>query len=133
MENVFKDMSEKDWRENLTDEQFRSLREKGTERRFTGEYVDKFDDGIYYCAGCHSKLFNSENKFKSGCGWPSFDEPISDDAIIETQDHSFGMLRTEISCANCGGHIGHVFPDGPRDSTGLRYCTNSISLKFDTE
>ena len=131
MDKSIEEMTDQDWRDQLSPEQYRALRQKGTEYGFTGEYVDKFDDGTYHCAGCGADLFKSDDKYHSGCGWPSFDKPINDEALVETTDHSFGMTRVEITCAKCGGHIGHVFPDGPRDTTGMRYCTNSISLKFD--
>lgn len=133
MEKDIKDMTEDDWREQLSKEQYYVLREQGTEPAFQGIYVDNHDDGIYKCAGCNSPLFKSDNKFESGSGWPSFDQPVSEDAIEEIRDDSHGMIRTEIRCAKCGGHIGHVFPDGPRATTGLRYCTNSLSLDFEKE
>ena len=120
------------WREKLTDDEYAVLRNKGTERAFTGEYWDVFDDGTYHCRGCGEPLFTSESKFDSGCGWPSFDRALSQEAVAEARDTSHGMIRTEILCKNCGGHLGHVFPDGPTD-TGLRYCVNSLSVRLEPD
>lgn len=116
------------WKNKLTPEQYYILREKGTERPFTGKYNDFFEEGIYICAGCNNELFKSDSKFNSGCGWPSFDNSIQN-SIDETLDKSHGMIRTEITCSNCGGHLGHIFNDGPT-ATGMRYCVNSISIEF---
>lgn len=124
--------SEEEWREQLTPQQFYVLREKGTERPGTGEYDLHFEDGVYKCAACNAPLFNSDSKFDAHCGWPSFDKAIGDSTVIEKKDYSHGMIRTEILCANCGGHLGHVFDDGPTE-TGMRYCINSVSLDFDKE
>jgi peptide-methionine (R)-S-oxide reductase len=121
--------TEKDWKEKLTDEQYNVLRLKGTERPFTGEYWNNKEKGVYYCAGCGTPLFDSKSKFKSGSGWPSFTAPIADSNVDESQDNSFNMRRTEVLCSKCGGHLGHVFDDGPKP-TGMRYCINSISLDF---
>lgn len=118
-----------EWRRILTAEQFRVLRRAGTEPAFSGALTDAFDDGTYVCAGCGSELFASQVKFHSGCGWPSFSAAISDDAVTEHVDHSFGTTRTEVRCAVCEGHLGHVFNDGP-PPTGLRYCINSVSIRF---
>lgn len=122
-----KDKDDQYWREKLTPEEFHVLRQKGTERAFTGEYWDAEDEGVYHCRGCGEALFNSESKFDAGCGWPSFDRPASGTVIGEERDTSHGMIRTEVLCQKCGGHLGHVFPDGPTD-TGLRYCINSLSI-----
>lgn len=124
-------MSESDWQERLSPQAYYVLRQKGTERAFTGIYTDLEDKGVYHCQGCHAKLFSSEHKFHSGCGWPSFDRSISSNALNETLDLSHGMRRIEITCHHCGGHLGHVFPDGPQDTTGLRYCINSAALSFE--
>jgi peptide-methionine (R)-S-oxide reductase len=124
--------TEEQWRAELRPEQYRVLREKGTERPFSGEYDHTFEPGTYRCAGCGAELFASEKKYDSGCGWPAFYAPASEEAIDEERDVSFGMIRTEVMCANCGGHLGHVFPDGPHP-TGLRYCINSASLQLDKE
>jgi len=122
--------SDSAWKLKLTDEEFRVLRKKGTERPFTGRYSNFFKPGIYVCKGCGAELFSSETKFDAHCGWPSFYEGINKTGIVETKDLSLGMERIEVTCANCGGHLGHVFDDGPADKTGLRYCINSVSLGF---
>ena len=126
-------MTEKDWKEKLTEEQYRVLREKGTERAFTGTYDLHFKDGAYHCAGCNTKLFDSGSKYDSGCGWPAFYKTAAEGVVVEKVDKSFGMIRTEVLCANCGGHLGHVFPDGPTDKGGMRYCINSVSLAFEDD
>lgn len=121
--------TEKEWRAELTPEEFRILRQKGTEPAFTGKYWDNKQQGMYYCAACKQPLFDSKTKFKSGTGWPSFYEPIRENYIKEYHDNSYGMMRTEVTCGRCDGHLGHVFDDGPQP-TGLRYCINSVSLGF---
>jgi peptide-methionine (R)-S-oxide reductase len=120
-----------EWREQLTPEQYRILREKGTERAFTGEYNQTKEKGTYRCAGCGTELFSSETKFESGTGWPSFYAPIAEENVREETDLTHGMRRTEVMCDACGGHLGHVFPDGPQP-TGQRYCLNSAALKLDS-
>ena len=120
---------EEEWKEILTPEQFRILRKKGTERAFTGEYHNSKKEGLYICAGCGNELFHSDAKFDSGTGWPSFWMPISDENIGTQSDNSLFMRRTEVLCSRCGGHLGHVFDDGP-PPTGLRYCLNSLALDF---
>ena len=126
------DKSEEAWKKELSEEEYRVLREKGTERAFTGKYNLHFDDGMYKCRACGNPLFTSESEFESGCGWPSFDDQVSEDAVVTERDTSHGMIRTEILCGNCGSHLGHVFNDGPTES-GLRYCVNSVSVDFDSK
>tara|TARA_B100001287_G_C22603682_1_gene491648 strand:+ start:578 stop:970 length:393 start_codon:yes stop_codon:yes gene_type:complete len=123
-----KNVSEEKWKDILTQEQFKILREKGTESPFSGIFNTHFEEGTYFCAGCNAPLFKSETKFNSGCGWPSFDASIKG-SIKYSLDKSLGMIRTEILCNNCNGHLGHVFNDGPTE-TGTRYCVNSLSLDF---
>jgi peptide-methionine (R)-S-oxide reductase len=123
--------TEAEWRERLTPEQYDILRNKGTERPFTGRFVDEKTPGMYRCAGCGAELFSSETKFESGSGWPSFTEPADLENVALHEDRSHGMVRTEVTCKRCGGHLGHVFPDGPRDRGGLRYCINSCALDLE--
>ena len=124
------DKDEAAWREQLTAEEFYVLREKGTERAFTGEYWNVWKEGAYHCRGCGELLFQSDTKFDAGCGWPSFDRPATEGVVKEARDTSHGMIRTEVLCQKCGGHLGHVFPDGPTE-TGQRYCINSLSIKLE--
>ncbi len=123
--------TEEEWKGILTPEQFRVLRQKGTERAFTGEYYKHKEGGIYRCAACGNELFTSEAKFDSGCGWPSFYQALDKDKVDEHVDTTHGMQRVEVTCKACGGHLGHIFPDAPQTPTGMRYCINSVSIKFE--
>jgi len=126
-------MNDEEYRKKLTPEQYQVTRLKATERPFTGKYHDTKDSGVYVCICCEQNLFSSETKYDSGCGWPSFWQPMESDGITEEEDLTYGMRRIEVTCSNCGAHLGHVFPDGP-EPTGLRYCINSASLNLtDTE
>ena len=122
-----------EWKKQLDPEQYRILRKKGTERAFTGAYWDNHEAGTYRCAGCGQPLFTSETKFDSGTGWPSFWAPVADGSVAEHEDRSFFMRRTEVVCSRCGSHLGHLFDDGPRETTGQRYCINSAALAFQKE
>src|ERR671931_1261503 len=124
--------TDEQWRAELSPEQYEVLRRKGTEPPFTGRYVHSKEDGTYRCAGCGAELFDSDTKFESGSGWPSFTEPAVASAVETRRDLSHGMIRTEVVCRRCGGHLGHVFDDGPREAGGLRYCINSAALELDT-
>jgi len=124
-------LSDKEWKAKLTPDQYRILRQKGTEAPFTGELLEEKRDGMFKCAACGAELFSSEHKFESGSGWPSFYDIAKSEAVIVEEDSSLGMHRVEVNCANCGGHLGHVFDDGPGDKTGKRYCINSVCLAFD--
>ncbi len=125
----FKNLTEEEWKKKLTPEEYRVLREKGTEAPFTGKFYKNFEKGMYKCAACGQDLFSSDTKFDSDCGWPSFDGSLTGNVKFQ-EDNSFGMQRTEVLCSNCGSHLGHVFDDGPRETTGKRFCINSISLNF---
>ncbi len=129
-ERDMRSLSDEEWRRRLTPEQYHILREKGTERPFTGEYYNNHEKGVYVCAGCGAKLFASDAKYDSGSGWPSFYKPADTENVRTEVDRSHHMVRTEVLCSKCNGHLGHVFEDGPADKTGLRYCINSASLKF---
>ena len=125
-----KSITEEEWRERLSAEQFHVLRQAGTERAFTGKYDKFYDKGEYVCAACGAELFISAAKYNSGCGWPAFTKPAAEANVEEHRDTSHGMIRTEVTCGNCGSHLGHVFPDGPPAEGGLRYCINSAALDF---
>ncbi len=129
-QNDMKNKSEDYWKQKLTPSQYRVAREKGTEAPFTGEYVDNHKDGVYRCVACGQELFASDTKFESGSGWPSFTDAVNREHIELHEDTSFGMKRTEVTCNNCGSHLGHLFDDGPADKGGQRYCINSASLNF---
>lgn len=126
-------VTDEEWKKKLSKEEYRVLREKGTERPFSGKYWNHKEKGTYRCAGCGVDLFASKAKFDSGCGWPSFYEALDKDKIEEKLDLSHGTRRIEVVCKNCGGHLGHVFDDGPRDKTGLRYCINSVAIDFEKD
>jgi peptide-methionine (R)-S-oxide reductase len=126
------DLTDEQWRERLSSDQYEILRRHGTERPFTGKYVNVKDDGMYHCAGCGAELFSSDTKFDSGTGWPSFYEPAVAENVEVREDRSLGMRRTEVLCRRCGGHLGHVFNDGP-NPTGLRYCINSCALDLESQ
>ncbi len=126
-------LTDAEWRAKLTPEQYAVLRQHGTERAFAGAYDQNKATGVYMCAGCGAPLFTSETKFDSGSGWPSYTAPLDGEAVDEHRDVTHGMVRTEVRCATCDGHLGHVFPDGPRDAGGLRYCINSVALDFNPD
>jgi len=130
MSDDMKNKPEEYWKEKLTPEQYRVLREKGTDQAFTGKYYNNHETGMYECAACGHELFSSDAKFESGSGWPSFDKPENKENVELHEDTSYGMHRTEVICKNCGSHLGHVFDDGPQETTGLRYCINSSALNF---
>ena len=130
VQNNMKDKSEDFWKQKLTASQYHVAREKGTEAPFTGEYVDNHTDGIYRCVACGQELFASDTKFESGSGWPSFTDPVNRNHVELHEDVNFGMKRIEVTCNNCGSHLGHVFDDGPADKGGQRFCINSVSLDF---
>lgn len=131
MTKTMRDQPEEYWKSKLTPEQYHIAREKGTEAPFTGKYVDNHDNGTYSCAACGQELFASGTKFDSKSGWPSFTDPVNREHIELHEDNNFGMHRTEVTCSNCGAHLGHVFDDGPADKGGKRYCINSVCLAFE--